>query len=167
MAYQSAYPKTTVGKIEIKDIPASLVMEASGQENATYFKDRGSGSSFMKLFRYIQSNNMPMTTPVEVNVNANTMRFYADSETRDMKNTSDVNAMHLPARKVLSIGIRGSYNQENYDKGTQKLKQWLSKQSDFTAINEPYAVFWDSPYVPFFLKHGEVHIPVKVTLSDL
>ncbi|MEY5012255.1 MAG: hypothetical protein RLZZ253_3394, partial [Verrucomicrobiota bacterium] len=25
---------------------------------------------------------------------------------------------------------------------------------------EPYAVYWNSPFVPGFLKHSEVHIPL-------
>ena len=160
MAYRQAYSKTKTGVIEVKDIPAASVMEASGVSGSSYFKDRGGSSPFMKLFRYIQSNNIPMTTPVEVNPDANNMRFYSDSNSRQMSETTEVAVKQLPARTVLSIGITGSYSQENFDKAQKKLLDFLSKNSQYEVIEEAYAVYWDGPYKPFFLKHAEVHIPI-------
>ena len=29
------------------------------------------------------------------------------------------------------------------------------------AAGEPYGVYWNAPYVPFFLKRFEVHVPVR------
>ena len=44
-----------------------------------------------------------------------------------------------------------------------ELKAWLAKRTDVKAAGEPYAVYWNSPFVPFFLKQSEVHIPVAPT----
>lgn len=161
MAYKQAYPKTKAGVIEIKEIPSSVVMEASGKSNTNYFKDQGGSSSFMKLFRYIQSNGIPMTTPVEVNVDKNQMRFYATSASRTMQDSQDVEVKKVNTRQVLSIGVKGSYNQENYTKAEVKLREWLTKNPQWQIVDESYAVYWDSPYVLFFLKHSEVHVPVR------
>ena len=73
----------------------------------------------------------------------------------------------LPAttteRRVAAIGIRGSYSRENYDEGLAELRAWLAKRTDVKAVGEPYAVYWNSPFVPFFFKQSEVHIPVVPT----
>jgi effector-binding domain-containing protein len=66
----------------------------------------------------------------------------------------------VPERRVAAIGIRGSYSRENYEEALTELKGWLAKQPGLRATGEPYAVYWNSPFVPFFLKHSEVHVPV-------
>lgn len=40
---------------------------------------------------------------------------------------------------------------------------WLAKRADVKAAGEPYAIYWNSPSVPFFLKKSEVHLPVVPT----
>ena len=58
------------------------------------------------------------------------------------------------------MGIRGSYSRENYEEALTELRTWLAKRTDVKPIGEPYAVYWNSPFVPFFLKQSEVHILV-------
>ena len=63
-AYESMHEKTPVGKIVVIDLPARTALEAS--TDSSYFKsDNG---LFRKLFRYISSNDVSMTTPVEADI---------------------------------------------------------------------------------------------------
>ncbi|HAZ66032.1 MAG TPA: ABC transporter substrate-binding protein, partial [Opitutae bacterium] len=56
----------------------------------------------------------------------------------------------------------GSYTQKSYQDNLTKLQDWLKTQLEYEAIGEPYAVYWNSPFVPGFLKRSEVHIPVRI-----
>jgi len=38
---------------------------------------------------------------------------------------------------------------------------WLAAQPTVEAAGEPYAVYWNAPYVPPFMKRFEVHVPVR------
>ncbi|MBY0405644.1 MAG: heme-binding protein [Cyanobacteria bacterium] len=162
MGYQQAYPKTPSGVIEVKQIAKAVVMEAKGSQK-NYFARKRDTAPFMQLFRYIQSNNIPMTTPVEVNVEDNGMLFYAppDAEDRGLYNTSEVTTKTLPDRTVVSIGMKGSYNQENFEKGATQLHHWLAQHPEWKASGKPYAVYWDSPYTLPFLKQSEVHLAIE------
>ena len=45
--------------------------------------------------------------------------------------------------------------------GVQRLREWLKANTEWVADGEPSAVYWNSPFVPFFLKTSEVHMPVR------
>jgi len=156
-----AYPRTEVGVCETKVLPAARMMLAASADG--YF---GSNNRlFGKLFRYIQSNDIPMTAPVEARMQPGVMVFYCDdlsSKRADLKDTPEVTLQSVPARTVASIGIRGGYTQESYEANLAKLREWLKGRPDLKAVGEPYAVYWNSPFVPGFLKRSEVHIPVEV-----
>ena len=42
-----------------------------------------------------------------------------------------------------------------------KLENWLKEHTEFKAVGKPYAVFWNSPFHLWFMKHFEIHIPVS------
>ena len=159
-AYESMYEATPPGDIEVKTLPARTALVATGGGN--YFD--GADGVFMKLFRYIDRNKVEMTIPVESEVDANRMRFFAGAadKTRALSNTAEVAVETLPERTVLSVGIRGGYNQDAYEGGVETLKAWLEKHGDeWAADGEPYAVYWNGPFMPGFLKKSEVHWPVR------
>jgi hypothetical protein len=56
--------------------------------------------------------------------------------------------------------VRGSYTKKNFDTALTQLKAWLAQRPTLIPQGEPYAVYWNSPFVPGFLKHSEVHIPL-------
>ena len=161
-AVSEAYPRTTPGDLELKTLPAARWMRT--ESSTDYFAaDNG---LFMKLFRYIDSNKIPMTAPVEAGIRPGTMVFYMDdasAKRADLVETPLVKLSSVPERRVAAIGIRGSYSQENYEEALTELKAWLAKRTDVKAAGEPYAVYWNSPFVPFFFKQSEVHIPVAPT----
>jgi effector-binding domain-containing protein len=161
-AVSEAYPRTAPGDLELKTLPAARWMRT--ESSTDYFAaDNG---LFMKLFRYIDSNKIPMTAPVEAGIKPGTMVFYMDdasAKRADLAETPQVKLSSVPERRVAAIGIRGSYSRENYEEALTELKAWLAKRTDVKAAGEPYAVYWNSPFVPFFLKQSEVHIPVAPT----
>lgn len=161
-AVSEAYPRTSPGDLELKTLPAARWMRT--ESSTDYFAaDNG---LFMKLFRYIDSNKIPMTAPVEAGIKPGTMVFYMDDASArraDLAETAQVKLSSVPERRVAAIGIRGSYSRENYEEALTELKAWLAKRTDVKSSGEPYAVYWNSPFVPFFLKQSEVHIPVAPT----
>jgi effector-binding domain-containing protein len=161
-AVSEAYPRTAPGDLELKTLPAARWMRT--ESSTDYFAaDNG---LFMKLFRYIDSNKIPMTAPVEAGIKPGTMVFYMDeasAKRADLAETPQVKLASVPERRVAAIGIRGSYSRENYEEALTDLKAWLAKRTDVKSAGEPYAVYWNSPFVPFFLKQSEVHIPVAPT----
>ena len=158
-AVEEAYPRTAPGDLELKTLPAARwIRTETGKD---YFaEDNG---LFMRLFRYIDANKIPMTAPVEAGIRPGTMVFYLDAASAkraDLAETPLVKLASVPERRVAAIGIRGSYSRENYEEALAELKAWLARRTDVKAVGEPYAVYWNSPFVPFFLKQSEVHIPV-------
>lgn len=159
-AVELAYPKTDPGVCEVKDLPASRVMVARSESG--YFA--ANNRMFGKLFRYIQSNRIPMTAPVEARVEPGVMIFHCDAASavrEDLRPTAEVALEQVPARSVAAIGIRGSYTERAYRENLARLRAWLAAQPGVAEAGEPYAVYWDSPFVPGFLKRSEVHIPVR------
>ena len=161
-AVAEAYPRTSPGDLELKTLPAARWMRTESA-NDYFAADNG---LFMKLFRYIDSNKIPMTAPVEAGIKPGTMVFYMDdasAKRADLAETPQVKLSSVSERRVAAIGIRGSYSRENYEEALTELKAWLAKRTDVKAAGEPYAVYWNSPFVPFFFKQSEVHIPVAPT----
>ena len=160
MAYEALYPRTEAGVVEIKELPARRALAARG--SGTYFKS--ADGVFMKLFRYIDRNQVAMTVPVEADVQENRMRFFAgaDAQDRALPDTETVTVTNLPALTVASAGLRGAYTEETFERGRTQVRQWLEQNADrWEAAGEPYAVFWNSPFMPGFLKRSEVHQPLR------
>jgi len=159
-AVELAYPKTDPAVCEVKDLPASRLMVA--RSDSGYFS--ANNRMFGKLFRYIQSNRIPMTAPVEARIEPGVMIFHCDAASAardDLRPTPEVALESVPARAVAAIGIRGSYTEKSYRENLARLRAWLATQPGVSEVGEPYAVYWDSPFVPGFLKRSEVHIPVR------
>jgi hypothetical protein len=154
---EEAYPRTPVGVVETKTLPAARLLRTRSPKG--YFESNN--GLFMNLFRYIQANKIPMTAPVEAGIQPGTMFFYVHSTRRDRLDSSNgVDPVEAPARSVAAIGVRGSYTKKNFDTALTQLKAWLAQRPTLIPQGEPYAVYWNSPFVPGFLKHSEVHIPL-------
>jgi hypothetical protein len=155
LSYESWYRATDPGVIEVKEIPAAKLMVAEDLSQR--------GEPFSRLFRYISKNNVAMTVPVESSMLRNDMRFYVGTKDRqrDLRSEGNVSITEVPARLVVSVGERGGYSSANLTAAETKARQWLDQNPQYRALDEPYAVFWNGPYVPGFLKRFEVHIPVQ------
>jgi hypothetical protein len=70
-AYEQTYTPTAPGEIQLKELPQALALEAPD----------GDDEGFRALFNFIQSNELAMTVPVEVDLSdeREAMRFFAPS----------------------------------------------------------------------------------------
>ena len=155
---ESAFNKTSAGKIEIKTIPESKVLMSEMKGN--YFNTKN--ILFRALFNYIQDNQVSMTVPVEAEIDSSTMKFYLGTKDKikDLPDKRNVRVVTVPGRTVVSMGIRGAYTKSNFDKALKKLETWLTENKQYMETGDAYGVFWDGPFMPWFLKRSEVHIPV-------
>ena len=155
---ESAFNKTPAGKIEIKTIPESRVLISGIGGN--YYNTRN--LLFRRLFNYIQDNQVAMTVPVEAEIDGSKMKFYLGSKdkTKDLPDRSNVQVETVPGRTVVSIGIRGAYSKSNFNRALAKLESWFNRNTEYVRGGEAYGVFWDAPFMPWFLKRSEVHIPI-------
>lgn len=158
-AYESAFPKTDVGQIEIKTIPAARLLATHSDSH--YFE--ANNALFRRLFRYIQANNIAMTTPVEAAIDPGIMYFYLGSDYANMEfeATDEVTLIEYPERSVLSIGVRGGYSAENFNQAREALLTHLAAQNQWIATGPARAIYWNGPFMPGLFKRSEVHIPLK------
>ncbi len=158
-AYESAFTKTDVGTIEIKTIPAARLLAT--QSDSNYFE--ANNGLFRPLFRYIQANDIAMTTPVEAEIDPGIMYFYVGSDYSDMEleDTDEVTIIELPERTVLSLGVRGGYSAKNFNRAQDALLAHLAEQDEWIATGPARAIYWNSPFMLSFFKRSEVHIPVE------
>jgi len=155
---EQAFKKTPAGSIEVKIIPESTVLVAETAGN--YYGGRN--GLFRRLFNYISENNVAMTVPVEARVDNAQMKFYVGTKDKikALKDQGSVQVVTVPQRTVVSIGIRGAYTESSFVKAKAQLEQWLKDNKEYRQAGDAYAVFWDAPFMPWFLKRSEVHITV-------
>ena len=92
--------------------------------DSTFDSDNG---LFRKLFRYISTNDVSMTTPVEADINPGKDEVLCGKKD-DSKNLQSSNSVRLHTcyqRMVVSIGIRGGYSEKTSFK--HKIIEWISK----------------------------------------
>ena len=159
-AFDSMYEKTPVGKIKVLNLPARVALEAN--TNVSYF-DANNGL-FRKLFRFISSNEVAMTTPVEADINPGKMRFFVGNKdlNKSLQSSDSVKVTKMSARMVLSIGIRGGYSENNFAINKSKLNDWLAKNDKYEKDGSAYGVYWNGPFISGIFKRSEVHIPIRI-----
>ena len=159
MAYESMHEKTPVGEIKILELPARIALEATSDSH--YFAE--SNGLFRKLFGYISKHDLAMTTPVEADIDPGKMRFFVGEEDAEKPrpSTSAVTVRELEPMTVVAIGIRGSYCEENFTENKTALLNWLKETPDYEQAGSAYAVYWDGPFIPWFLKRSEIHLPIR------
>ncbi len=90
------------------------------------------------------------------------MKFYvggADSA-KNLPDRGEVKVVSLPERTVASIGIKGRVYTRQIREEQGKACSLAAGEPALPSAGAAYAVYWDAPFVPWFLKHSEVHIPV-------
>ena len=164
MATEEMFSRTPEDEIQVRTLPAARWMTA--ETGGSYFDN--SGSLFGNLFNYIRDNEISMTVPVEGDLSRAQMRFYVGQDVaRSLESTDSVRVVEVPERTVVSLGAKGSYNEDNIKQVREKLETWLATQSEWVADGSPYAVFWNGPMTLWLFKHYEVHIPVKPVIEQL
>ena len=163
-ANQQAFPRTEPGEIEVKVLPAGRLLESKGEGN--YFS--GANNLFGPLFRYIQEHDISMTTPVEAKIEPGTMYFWVAEDQVDKADADSdrVRVIDVEERMVAAIGERGGYSEENFEKAKARLLEWVESEEDLELTGEPYAVYWDGPFTPWFMKKFEVQVEGRRRQSD-
>lgn len=164
MAYEEAFEPTSPGVLEVKELPAGRLLEASS--DGSYFDS--SNNLFRPLFNYIQRNDIAMTTPVEARVDPGAMYFWVSEDQVDKAkaSTESVRVIDVPKRNVLAIGARGSYSEKNFRKTKAKLMEWFDDNPQFEPVGEPFAVYWNGPFTPWFMKQYEVQVEIRLVASE-
>ncbi|MEN9842035.1 MAG: hypothetical protein RL376_1835 [Verrucomicrobiota bacterium] len=173
MSAPSAFPATAPGVTELKTLPAGLLVRSEAKGD--YFKN--SGDLFRPLFLYIQRKDIAMTTPVEAHVADTSAMYFWIATSERAKAESDlppaasapasgappegVVVLTRPERLVISHGARGSYSRGHFEEARAAALAWLAGRTDLAAEGEAYAVYWNSPFMPGFLKRYEIHLPVR------
>ena len=158
MGYETIYPPTPVGVLEIKNLPARLALTAAAPGDA--FANRG--AAFMKLFDYIRTNQVSMTVPVQASPSTNEMLFFVGGQDQPRHPVPDagVTVGPVPAITVVSLGLRGRYSRAQYEDGLAQAQRWLAIHPEWQTNAPPYLVYWNSPFRVWFLRRAELHLPV-------
>jgi effector-binding domain-containing protein len=159
MGFEAMHEKTPVGEIKVLQLPARTALEANTGQS--YFSENN--GLFRTLFRYISKHDLSMTTPVEAEIEPGKMRFFVGGKdaNKSRPTTDSVTVKELKPMQVLAIGIRGSYSEENFTENKTALLNWLKENPDYEQAGSAYAVYWDGPFIPWFLKRSEIHLPIQ------
>lgn len=156
-----------VGEVMLNEYPAYRV--ARVQSAAV---PGGSNGMFRPLFNHIKRSDIAMTAPVEMSYDKagesdlEAMSFlYPDTgkgATGTDADDSRVEVVDVPAMMVLSVTMRGSYTDARFKKGLKVLEGWMAEQPDrVRVVGPPRYLGYNSPFVPGFLRIGEVQLLVE------
>ena len=160
-AYEQAYAPASAEAIEVFVVPATRWLSTAAE--GRYFER--SGELFGRLFEYISANDIAMTVPVEGRLDAAEMRFFVDPAVASATSSQLVDVVSTSARRVARLGGKGSYSEENIAAVRAKVEAWIAANPKWQASGPAYAVFWNGPLTPWFLKRFEVHIAIAPALE--
>ena len=156
---------TEVGVVEVKEYPQ--YREAVVTKNDGAGSDEKMGPMFGTLFNHISKNDIPMTAPVEMEYSQNDARamtsmafLYRTNETGTLGNDGQVVVREVAPRTYASVGVRGSYNDDNFTCGLAIVNAWLVANPQWRADGTPRFFGYNSPFILWFWKYGEVQVPV-------
>ncbi|MDX1563763.1 MAG: heme-binding protein [Phycisphaeraceae bacterium] len=151
-----------VNQIVIKVYPDHRVAVRRSENDET------SNNLFRPLFNHIKENDIAMTAPVrmtygEEGTRPTSMAFvYASPELGKTGKQKGVEVMDVAPQTVLSIGVHGGYDHERFAEAREKLTAWLQKNAARYVADGPARYLgYNSPFVPPFMKYGEVQIPIR------
>ena len=166
---------TLVDEVEVKSYPqyrmAVATSESVKQQKAGRWWARGDNSLFFALFDHINAKSIPMTTPVEMNVDETnrTQRMgfmYRNTQEGATGPDGAVEVVDVPAAVVVSIGMRGYSNDAAVKAAKAKLHQYLATRPDLEPAGELRVMGWNSPSVSSARRYFEVQIPVRAKQAN-
>ena len=154
------------GLVRIKQYPPCRVAEVD--------KSRVKGNMFMMLFKHIKRSDIKMTAPVVMTYdspvseelkksNMDEMAFLYRYPTQGKDGTfGAVKVLNQEPMMVISVGIKGSYKEKNYNFALDSLRFWLKdNQDEWEVAGPPRVLGYNSPFMPSWMKYAEVQIPIK------
>lgn len=178
------YPQTRAAVVrdEVHETEAEGAAAADGDAGETPVKSRTErrremDGAFMKLFNHIKKHDIAMTSPVDMGyaeVDSGSVEddvapeqvsmafLYRRTDQGESGEDGDVMVEDLPARTYVSIGVRGGYTDERFMENLKVIDAWLVENEDaWVADGPPRYLGYNSPFVPPFMRYGEVQRPVR------
>lgn len=147
-----------VNQIEVKSYPSYRSAKVQAP-------DVGQNKMFGQLFDHIKKNEIAMTAPVEMTFGdsgPNSMAFlYKAQQIGEVGADGEVQVADQSATQVVSMAIRGSYAEKRFDTVCEQLREWLAQSDEWEESGEARYFGYNSPFIPSFLRYGEVQIPVR------
>jgi hypothetical protein len=174
-------PPGPIGQVVIKDYPPYRLARLRAAETS---RSGSPDDMFMPLFNHIKRNDIAMTAPVEIEYRT-AWSVPPDSAAKDKEQPRAVSMAFMyaapnfgtagadpadgrvvvediPAMTVVSLGVRGGYTEKNLVAALARLNDWLAADPErFRVTGPPRYLAYNSPFVPWFLKFGEVQLPVR------
>lgn len=161
---------TPANEIRVKQYPAyrAAVITADASGGAS---GGGSGNGlFRPLFNHIKRRDIAMTAPVEMTYGDNGMQdamafLYRTADMGDAGADPDdprIEIRDIPEQTALSIGVFGSYSHKRFEQAVQQLNTWMGENAEaWRTAGEPRYLGYNSPFVPPFMRYGEVQVPIE------
>ena len=162
-------PPGPLDEVVIKHYPAyrSAVTRSSGNASTN--------GMFFPLYNHIERNHIAMSAPVEIGYAAadaspegsapspRSMAFiYGDNTLGTPGADGSVQVADYLPMTVASIGVAGAYTDRHFAQAYARLDDWLKTHADeFVRDGEPRYLAYNSPFVIFQSKYGEVQVPIK------
>ncbi|MGF1448387.1 MAG: heme-binding protein [Opitutales bacterium] len=170
------------GRFELREYPPMLIAEVVVEGSRTSSR----GDAFRILADFIFGNNQPsesieMTAPVtqepaKIEMTAPVTqegagenqwriafimpaRFTLDNLPRP--NDERIRIRETEPVRYAAIRFSGSGGDDNMDRHETKLRDWMDTNGH-AAVGAPMYAFYNSPFVPFFLRRNEVLLKVEV-----
>jgi hypothetical protein len=146
------------GEFELREYPTLTTVETAMH---------GADDSFMRLFRYIDGQNVAtqkiaMTTPVYMT--AGTMAFVMPEkmppENVPQPSNQKVTVGSIPAGQFAVMRFSGSRNSGNETNAVAALNAWMQRET-LTATGDPIFGYFDPPWTPPFMRRNEVMLRVS------
>lgn len=179
LVHEAALPKGfppagPIGVVILKSYPSYRLAKVE----AGALSHGGQDQMFQTLFNHIQKEDIAMTAPVEMGFARpsdtaptnrpvahppTSMGFpYADPMVGKTETDGDVRVVDMPAVTVLSVGVRGSYDHVRFDEGMKAIDVFLDQHpGEYEVTGPPRFLGYNSPFVPWFMRYGEVQLPVN------
>ncbi len=164
---------TPIDEVEIREYPSYRAAVVTDDDTQA-----GQSQMFGPLFRHISSNDIPMTAPVD-------MTYGRDSEDRGepdrmtsmafLYRTPDLGPLgadgvvkveDMSPQAYASTGVRGSYSDAHFEAGLARVRGWLGDHPEWVVDGPPRYLGYNSPFVPWFWRYGEVQLPVVRDTPD-
>ena len=151
---------TPVGTIEIKQYPAARLAQA---------KSNGD-SGFWKLFLHIQTHNVAMTAPVQMEYRSDSQGkpkqasmafFYGDPAVGTAGPAGSVEVLDVPATQVVSIGMRGADSRQRMESARKQIDEWLAAHPQYEVCGDLRLMGYNSPFIAADKQFFEVQLPVR------
>ena len=151
-----------VDELELRHYPAYAMAR-------TEMKAGGANGAFWPLFQHIQSNDIAMTAPVQMdwlpkgNDGDRPLRMaflYGDPKTRPARVADGVEVVQVPAATVLSLGAIGDDRRDRVEEMRHRLLAWLAANPQWVVAGPLRTMGYNSPMVSRDRRYFEVQLPV-------